>query len=166
MISTKKIVSLIVCVLILLSVCLAFVGCKEEEEPSYDVTFVVVCQEAKDGVGNPSGTTLESWTVTPDMGTLDVERDYDGKSYVYFVYQYNLPDHPELGDVWFVERRVKYALYAEVFVQTNYKLATERGKPTIRYNYVKDRGVYTKEITINPLPGLNKRHLVLTITIK
>ncbi|MCH5156496.1 MAG: hypothetical protein J1G02_01300 [Clostridiales bacterium] len=160
-----KLFAVICCALILLSVCFVFVGCKKEE-PNYDVTLIVVCQEVKDTVGTPSGITLESWKVTPDTHYLDIERDYDGKGYTYFVYQYNMSDHPELSDVWFLNPRVKLVAGADVFVQSKYTKEVEHGKPSENYSYVSDRGVYTKEINVNALPGLNGRHLLLTITIR
>lgn len=89
---SKRWVSMLLCMLLCVSV---FVGCTNKK---YDVTMKVVCRELIDD--SYYGGVVEEWIFTPDIEEMHTEREYDGKEYVYSVYQYNLPDHPRWSRKW------------------------------------------------------------------
>ena len=154
----KKLLALSLFALTLLCLCLAFAGCSKEET-KYDVTFVLVCQESSTDVANPTGPILESWVITPEQHSIEINREYDGKMYMYYVYQYKLEDHPDLGDEWFLYPRISDNFQTKVFTQGRFASANGNGL------VVKYRGLYTNEIQVNDLISINPKRVTLFITV-
>lgn len=162
---SKKIISFILCLLMILSVCVIFVGCEQEEETKYDVTFMVVCREASDYVGTPTGPILESWIISPGQGVLLINREYDGKKYTYYVAKYNIPNHPELAEVWFDNTLVDGRAKKTFFEQGSFIRSEEHYDISFR-GAIWEKGKYTNQIEIKDLSTFKSRSLLLFITIK
>ena len=160
----KKKLALILCSLTLLCLCLTFVGCRKKEDPKYDVAFLLICQESATNVGSPSGLVLESWIISPDQSALEINREYDGKMYMYYVYRYRLINHPELDDIWFLYPRIRDYHQSTVFVQgAYYRKVNDHGD--VRSSVVRERGSYINTITVKDLPMIKSRSVTLFITV-
>ena len=89
----KKIIAIILCAMLALTVAFTLFGCNgnssEEENKKYDVAIRVGCSD-----GN-----IYEFPVGTDE--LHIEIPYDGTERTYWVDKYNLPDHPRYSDVWF-----------------------------------------------------------------
>lgn len=89
----KKTTTILLCALLALTVAFTLFGCNgnstEEEDKKYDVAIRIGCSD-----GN-----IYEFPVGTDE--LHIEIPYDGTERTYWVYKYNLPDHPRYSDVWF-----------------------------------------------------------------
>lgn len=155
----KKIAALTLTVILAIGVLFVFAGCEPEEE-KYCVTVMIARQETvKSAYANVQGPVLEYWTLKPDTNTLNIEQEYDGKYYVYYVCAYNVSDHPELNDVWF-----KYFGYRSHSVFSfKYEKQPER---SYKINAVCEKGFYQIRIQASDESSLFvPREIYLNITV-
>ena len=87
MVKVKKILSVILSTLLLLSVFFIVAGCKKK----YDVGFKLYYVEVQDG--KRVLPVLGELIFDKDTDELYIEREYDGKEYEYFIAQYENPTY-------------------------------------------------------------------------
>lgn len=159
---TKKSLLLITCAIIILVG--IFAGCsnsgKTEEETKYDVAIKIACREVDDQ-GNLTGNILDEVIYTPDISEISVERGFNGKKYRYYIYQYNIPNHPNFGDNWLTPTDLNgasWSISTPLYTDLNNKQHTDKIE-------VMDRGkyVYTIHTYSN---SWNFRSCYLYITVK
>lgn len=157
---SKRVFSVMLIVVVMLGVCVVATGCPSKKE-SYDFSIEVVRYEVNEN-GYIQSEPLEEWIFTLDVNELTTEMDYDGKRYCYRVIQYNMPDHPEDGDIWFPEDGLHDIFSADLLWWQEDRKATKEVK------FVCEKGDYTFDI--QPWhPGewnLKYRHMILRIKIK
>lgn len=158
----KKTMAILMCVLTLLSVCCFAAGCpqKEPEDKKYDVTIKIACQETIWGY-EYVGPILNVWYFTPDIDEMHIERKYDGKQYRYFVYQYNLPNHPLLGNDW-----SEPSFGGPNYIYTNLYSLADDAPPGGHLKFVCEKGEYMLEIRAEGSSTLwNRRSANFFITV-
>jgi len=95
----KKYLSFILATLLICCFAVTLVGCNNKNK-KYDVSIKVVCEEVNKQ-GNLTGDIVDEIIFTPDISEASIELGYTGRTYVCYVYQYNLPNHPQFSDNWF-----------------------------------------------------------------
>lgn len=102
MTKARKILAVLMCLITLLSVCSIAVGCpptnNEQKKERYNLNIVIACKRLVNG--RPSGEILGKYLFTTDSDEKHISRLYNGIEYIYYVYQYNVPDHPQWKDLW------------------------------------------------------------------
>lgn len=162
--NVNRTLAILLSILFFVSVIGILASCKDDidEEKKYDVAVMIMRREV-----NQQLPTGERWIVDADTHTADIEQLYDGKSYVYYVYAYNLPDHPEFYDIWFLyNRKSKFSFQCTSYIQrreyNNGYLASD-----VLYSSVCEIGEYTMSIYPSKESQLwNDRKIELRITVK
>lgn len=131
---------------LLFTICFGiFAGCsnsgKTEEETKYNVAIKIVCREVDDQ-GYITGNILDEVIFTPDISEISVERDFNGKKYGYYIYQYNMPNHPYYSENWLTPTDLNgasWSISTPLYTDLNNKQHTD----TLE---VMDRGTYVYTI--------------------
>lgn len=149
----KRKVAIVFCVVVLISSICVLSGCVQEEEKKYDVKVMIVCREA-----SINAPILKKWIVDSQVNVFDIEQEYDGKQYNYEVYAYNVPNHPQFKDVWFLNDTNN----AIRFTNELYFIKNNEDK----VYYVCDKGNYYLNISASENSKLwNSRQLTLRIKV-
>lgn len=82
----KRIFTLFAALFLCVTLCVSFAGCGGETK--YDVSIKVV------------NTLGDEFIFTPDVDELSATYEYTGEDVWYYVDSYQMPDHPEYGDIW------------------------------------------------------------------
>ena len=132
----KKIFATIMVAVLLLGICVVATGCPKEK--THDVSIRIVRKERHkiDGelvlelVPNGKSNTTE----------VSIEFPYDGKEYYLAVSQYNVPDDPKNGNIWFTPYGAPYYFYKRLFKHS------EDGKNWDEVQYFCEKGDYHYDI--------------------
>ena len=126
----------------------AFTGCSDAEQ-KYDVSIKVV---------NNYG---QEWIFTPDIDELYYEFEYTGEEMTFGVESYNLPDHPEWGDIW-----IRASGEGANVFDIRLAYADSAGN-TETVRVVLERGLYCLSVQASSTSNLwNFRSVDLYITVK
>ena len=161
--NVNRTLAILLSIFFLMSTMCILVSCKDDvvEEKKYNVALMIMRREVKQ---QPTG---ERWIVDADTRIVDIEQIYDGKDYIYYIYAYNLPEHPEFHDVWFLyNTKSKIGFKCDSYIQ---RKKPHNGYHTIDvvYSTVCDRGEYIMKIRPSEESQLwNARELEVRITVK
>lgn len=133
MTKTRKILAVLMCLLTLLIVCCNVVGCSKRK---YDVSIKIACSEVING--KYTGRVLETFIFKPGVDEMHIERKYDGREYRYYVYQFNLPCHPQWSQTWFTPNDSGDDVFQSKLMRIGQKVDEESPKT------VCERGEYCK----------------------
>lgn len=147
MIKTKKKIWVIVCAVLLFTICIGMIaGCSNSgktEETKYDVAIRIGCSD---------GSVYEFPVGTDE---LHVEIPYDGIERRYSVKAYNLPDHPRWSESWIKPN-------GETAHAVSLSIAMEHFGAT---KSVIEKGLYCVLVIANSCSLWNTRTMRLYITV-
>lgn len=135
-------------------VVLTFTGCKEPQK--YSAQFTVIKRSST------SYDILETWALEQNQTQLEINIQYDGNKYVIEPYSFNLPQHPELGDKWFVF--VGYSDMEQIIIGDLYAYKSSADSETKEVKEIYEKGVYTLTFSISEKSVLIEP-ITITLTI-
>lgn len=135
-------------------VVLTFTGCKEPQK--YSAQFTVTKRSST------SYDILETWALEQNQTQLEINIQYDGNKYVIEPYSFNLPQHPELGDKWFVF--VGYSDMEQIIIGDLYAYKSSADSETKEVKEICEKGVYTLRFRVSERSVLIEP-ITITLTI-
>lgn len=154
-------IAVVSCVILLLTVSCVASGCKTDvdvPEKKYDVSLMIMRERYGDHQIDGK------WIIPADEMFFEIEQEYDGYRYSYYVFAYNLPDHPNFSDVWF--RYNKGKLYGIGYTRFERKSNTGGGGVIVAEYIGDSKGVHTRIINVDEDSRLWKhRRITLQVTI-
>lgn len=126
-------------IVVMSTVMLTFTGCKEPQK--YTAQFTVIKRLST------SHDILETWAIEQNQTQLEINIQYDGNKYVIVPYSFNLPQHPELGDKWFVF--IGYGDMERIIIGDSYAYKSSADSETKEVKEICEKGVYILRIRIS-----------------
>ncbi len=156
--SETKLISILLVVVVLVGICVLLAFCEgQNQNRKMDVSIRIVCEEV-DERGRLCGTPHGAWIFTPGLDEIYIEREYDGKQYLYYVQKYNFPRY---SDEWFTPT----GYGGDAFSSSLWKSEIESGQEMPKV--VCDKGEYCFTVNALGISDLwNERTVKLFITVK